>query len=81
VASIPGINSDSGVVEVGNAIFFGTGSSDTGTGDGVFAYTPLGVAPVAAPPSASVPEWPAGAAGAGAAVLVAGLVARHSRRR
>ena len=38
-------NSDSGVVTVGNAIYFGTGSSQQGTPAGVHAYTPLGVAP------------------------------------
>src|SRR5206468_3489728 len=34
--------SDSGVVVAGNALFFGTGTSEQGTPAGVFAYTPLG---------------------------------------
>ena len=37
--------SDSGVVTVGNAIFFGIGSSASGTPAGVMAYTPAGQAP------------------------------------
>jgi polyvinyl alcohol dehydrogenase (cytochrome) len=37
--------SDSGVSVSRNALFFGTGSSEQGTPVGVYAYTPLGVAP------------------------------------
>jgi len=37
--------SDSGVVTVGNAIFFGIGTNQQGTPAGVMAYTPLGAAP------------------------------------
>jgi polyvinyl alcohol dehydrogenase (cytochrome) len=46
---IPEAGSDSGVVEVGNAIFFGTGTTEYAgpVGVGVYAYTPLGAAPVA----------------------------------
>jgi polyvinyl alcohol dehydrogenase (cytochrome) len=46
--------SDSGVAASGNAIFFGTGSSEQGVlGVGVNAYTPGGV-----PPSAPMPSQP-----------------------
>jgi len=38
-------NSDSGIATVGNAIIFGTGSSQNGTPAGVNAYTPLGAPP------------------------------------
>jgi polyvinyl alcohol dehydrogenase (cytochrome) len=34
-----------GVVVSGNAVIFGTGSPQQGTGDGVYAFTPLGAAP------------------------------------
>jgi hypothetical protein len=34
-----------GIRESGNAVFFGTGSPQQGTGDGVYAFTPLAVAP------------------------------------
>jgi hypothetical protein len=34
-----------GIAVSGNAAFFGTGSPQQGTGDGVSAYTPLGMAP------------------------------------
>jgi hypothetical protein len=37
--------SDSGVSVSRNALFFGTGSPEQGTPVGVYAYTPLGVAP------------------------------------
>src|SRR5262249_55552360 len=38
-------NSDSGVVTVGNALFFGIGTSQQPAPAGVMAYTPLGQAP------------------------------------
>ena len=34
-----------GVTVSGNAVFFGTGSPQQGTGDGVYAFTPLGAPP------------------------------------
>ena len=34
-----------GITVSGNAVFFGTGSPQQGTGDGVYAFTPLAVAP------------------------------------
>lgn len=37
--------SDSGVAVSRNALFFGTGSPEQGAPVGVYAYTPLGVAP------------------------------------
>jgi polyvinyl alcohol dehydrogenase (cytochrome) len=37
--------SDSGIVVAGNALLFGVGSSEQGSPAGVYAYTPLGVAP------------------------------------
>jgi polyvinyl alcohol dehydrogenase (cytochrome) len=36
-----------GISVAGNAVFFGTGSPQQGTGDGVYAFTPLGAAPSA----------------------------------
>ncbi|MFN2581259.1 MAG: PQQ-binding-like beta-propeller repeat protein [Candidatus Dormibacteria bacterium] len=86
VAAIPGVNSDSGVVPSGNALFLGIGSSEQGAGDGVLALTPSGVQP-ASEPAAEAAEWPGFAP---AAVLVStgvGVVAwrrlgrRTSRRR
>jgi hypothetical protein len=38
-------SSNSGVSVSRNALFFGTGSSEQGTPGGVYAYTPLGIAP------------------------------------
>ena len=38
-------SSNSGVSLSRNALFFGTGSPEQGTPVGVYAYTPLGVAP------------------------------------
>ena len=38
-------NSDSGVAVAGNAIFFGTGSSEQGSPVGVYAYSPVGTSP------------------------------------
>ena len=77
--SISGINSDSGVVASGNALFVGTGSSDQGTGDGVIAFTPLGLPPSPGPGN-DVPEWPAGGgwvvAGAAGVLAVGRLRAR-----
>jgi outer membrane protein assembly factor BamB len=34
-----------GITVTGNAVFFGTGSPQQGAGDGVYAFTPLAVAP------------------------------------
>jgi polyvinyl alcohol dehydrogenase (cytochrome) len=81
VTSIPGINSDSGVVVSGNALFVGTGSSDQGSGDGVFAFTPLGVAPTTGGPGANVPEWPAGGAVLATGLAVTVVAGRVRRRR
>src|SRR5207247_11334001 len=50
--------SDSGVVVAGNALFFGTGTSEQGTPAGVFAYTPLGGSPVLrTPPQGTIIFW------------------------
>ena len=37
-----------GITVSGNAVFFGTGSPQQGTGDGIYAFTPLAVAPAGA---------------------------------
>jgi hypothetical protein len=34
-----------GITVADNAVFFGTGSPQQGAGDGVYAFTPLAVAP------------------------------------
>jgi hypothetical protein len=34
-----------GITVSGNGVFFGTGSPERGFGDGVYAFSPLGVAP------------------------------------
>jgi hypothetical protein len=46
ISTIPlPVNSDSGVVTVGNAIFFGVGTSQQPAPSGIMAYTPLGAPP------------------------------------
>ena len=46
IVSLPlAVGSNSGVVVAGNAIFFGTGTSEQGTPAGVYAYTPGGITP------------------------------------
>jgi outer membrane protein assembly factor BamB len=64
-------NSDSGAVVAGDAVIFGTGSSEQGTPDGIYAYTPHGAPPQipAASGDTGPPALPAAAGTAGLATL------------
>jgi outer membrane protein assembly factor BamB len=75
-------DSDSGVVVSGNALFFGTGTSEYGgpTGVGVYSYTPGGVLPIVAP-LALMPEVPLSLLLPLTAVAVIGGVELLRRRR
>lgn len=69
--------SDSGVAPSGNAIFFGTGSSEQGAGGiGIYAYTPGGVTPTA--PAAPPGDTSAPPAGVGAGRSAAPAPTRSS---
>lgn len=74
LASVPlPANCDSGTALAGNAVFLGTGSSEQGSPDGMYAFTPLGVAPAIPAGNRGAPAPPTGSPAPASAVGLAGL--------